>query len=237
MDFFSGRLKELSGGRILDVATGGGYAIKRMMESFKDYEKFIGIDIVDKEKLDKFQEGFDKKKVELIYMDAENMGFEDNTFDAVSISNSLHHLKNLDKVLSEMLRVLKPGGIFLINEMKKDDQTPSQLTHVKVHHWWGKIDTQKGITHNETLTRREILDITDRIGLAEYDVIEYADLESNPLEKEVIDDIHNSINVYTEKALGLPDYEAFKVEGEELRKWLEIHGFTGATQVIIIGRK
>lgn len=43
-------------------------------------------------------------------MDAQSLGFADGTFDAVIANHMLYHVPNLPQTLSEILRVLKPGG-------------------------------------------------------------------------------------------------------------------------------
>ena len=42
-----------------------------------------------------------------------NLPFDDNSFDLVTCSSALHHLDNLEKAISEIYRVLSPGGIFI----------------------------------------------------------------------------------------------------------------------------
>ena len=46
-------------------------------------------------------------------MNAENLQFEDESFDTVCIPHSLHHLASINKVLAEMKRVLKKYGNFI----------------------------------------------------------------------------------------------------------------------------
>ena len=49
--------------------------------------------------------------------DAENMPFEDRSFDAVSCHMSIHHHPHPDRSLSEMHRILKRNGTLVINEL------------------------------------------------------------------------------------------------------------------------
>jgi ubiquinone/menaquinone biosynthesis C-methylase UbiE len=44
---------------------------------------------------------------------AEDIGFEDNSFDVVYIRQAMHHANDLTKFLAESARVLKPGGLLL----------------------------------------------------------------------------------------------------------------------------
>ena len=45
-------------------------------------------------------------------IDAENIPFDDNQFDSIFTSYSIHHIGNIERMLQEVRRVLKPGGHF-----------------------------------------------------------------------------------------------------------------------------
>ena len=90
--------------RILDVGCNRGFYVKHI----EDYTKMIiGIDIspeVIKNAI--------TKKVRI--GDAENLDFEDNIFDKIYSLNTIEHLSDPKRFLSETVRVLKPGGTMLI---------------------------------------------------------------------------------------------------------------------------
>ncbi|MDQ3393065.1 MAG: bifunctional demethylmenaquinone methyltransferase/2-methoxy-6-polyprenyl-1,4-benzoquinol methylase UbiE [Bacteroidota bacterium] len=106
--------------KILDIATGtGDFAIEAL--SLKP-DEIIGVDIshgmleVGRKKLKRLKLD-DKIKLEM--GDSEKLLFEDNNFDAVIVSFGVRNFENLEKGLSDMLRVLKPGGTALIIELSK----------------------------------------------------------------------------------------------------------------------
>ena len=159
------RLVKISGGKVLDVATESGDFINTLMKTLKDYDSFMGIDISAKE-LESARKEFKDKPVKFIEMNAEKLVFEDNAFDTVTTSHSLHHLADIDKVLSEMKRVLRPGGYFILQETYSDgEQTEAQKTDILQHHWGAKIDSLMGITHNKTLTKQKIIEYVENIEL------------------------------------------------------------------------
>lgn len=51
--------------------------------------------------------------------DAENLRFESNSFDAVTVSYGVRNFENLEKGLAEMYRVLRPGGTCIVLEFSK----------------------------------------------------------------------------------------------------------------------
>lgn len=102
---------------ILDIATGtGDLAISLTSTNAKE---IIGLDIsggmleVGRKKISS------KKLDDIISMvigDSEDLPFKDNTFDAITVAFGVRNFENLEKGLSEILRVLKPNGIFAILE-------------------------------------------------------------------------------------------------------------------------
>ncbi|MHA2043055.1 MAG: class I SAM-dependent methyltransferase, partial [Candidatus Thorarchaeota archaeon] len=168
------RMASVSGGRVLDVGTQHGNFINVMMKSMKDYKAFVGIDISE-EDLEKAREEITDESVEFKLMNAEKLKFEDDTFDTICISHSLHHLDHKDAVLGEMLRVLKSGGYLILQEIfSDDDQSEAQRTEILTHHMDARIDRMEGIPHFDTLTRNQIKEIVKRLGMSTVEVFETA---------------------------------------------------------------
>lgn len=106
--------------RILDVATGtGDFAIAALKYNPSE---IVGIDL-SPEMLRKGQEKMKKKGLDHIIKlevgDSENLQLPENSFDAVTVAFGVRNFENLEKGLSEMLRVLKPGGKAIILEFSK----------------------------------------------------------------------------------------------------------------------
>lgn len=236
MQILIDKLKNIYGGKVLDVATGRGSFIQYLTEGFKDFESITAIDSIDETTLEQVSKNFEDKRIVFKHMDASKMSYPNESFDTVCLSNSLHHLKDMDAVLSEMLRVLKPNGTLIINEMICDNQSPTQMTHVLMHHWWAKIDTAAGKLHYETMPKKKILDIVKGIGINDFEVLEFADSDE-PMDKASLESISKIIDEYLERAKPMQDFEAIRQEGEEIRRRLFEIGFNGATQVIVIGKK
>jgi SAM-dependent methyltransferase len=150
------KLGSISGGKVLDVATGSGDFIDTLMKALKNYDCFVGIDISKKD-LESAEKRFRDRPVRLMEMNAESLEFEDNSFGTASMAYSLHHLVRIDKVLAEMDRVLKPGGNLIIQEEFCDGkQTEAQKTNILQHAWAAQIDSLLGKTHKATFTKHKI---------------------------------------------------------------------------------
>lgn len=125
------RLKKQAPKNILDVATGTGDLAIAMLKANPD--KIVGIDIsngmleVGRKKI---KEKKLEDKITLQQADSENLPFEDHSFDAVSVSFGARNFENLEKGLSEMYRVLRPGGKLYILEFSQPTVFPfNQLYH------------------------------------------------------------------------------------------------------------
>lgn len=115
------QLKKLQPKKILDVATGTA-DVAIMTTGILDPEKITGIDISDgmleigREKIKK--KGLEKT-IELLNGDSETINFADNSFDAVTVAFGVRNFQNLEKGLSEIKRVLKPGGKLVVLEFSQ----------------------------------------------------------------------------------------------------------------------
>jgi len=110
---------------ILDIATGTGDLAINLAET--SAEEIVGLDIspgmleVGKEKVKAKQLD---NRVKMIIGDSENMPFEDNTFDAITVAFGVRNFETLENGLKDILRVLKPGGTFVILETSVPTKFP-----------------------------------------------------------------------------------------------------------------
>ena len=111
--------------QILDIATGTGDLA--IMMSQLNPDKIIGLDIsagmldVGKRKIANVNLS---DKIDMVIGDSESMPFDDNTFDAITVSFGVRNFANLDKGLTEIKRVLKPGGTFVVLETSNPTKFP-----------------------------------------------------------------------------------------------------------------
>jgi ubiquinone/menaquinone biosynthesis C-methylase UbiE len=203
----------------------------------KDYVEITGVDTSEKS-ASVFADTFkDKPKIRWLKMDARHLDFPNESFDTVCISNSLHHMPDLESVLTEMKRVLHSGGYFIVAEMYCDNQTETQMTHVLLHHWWADVDMAKGIVHNKTYTRQQILEIVGKLEMTELIINDISDLSDDSKNIETIQYLIDIIYQYLKRIEGLPGESALRERGMELRQRVEEIGFHSATSLLVVGRK
>ena len=103
--------------KILDIATGTGDLAIQMANA--GAQKVIGLDIsegmlnVGRRKIT------DKNlnaKIDMIQGDSEDLPFQDDEFDAITVAFGVRNFETLEKGLKEIYRVLKPNGLFVVLE-------------------------------------------------------------------------------------------------------------------------
>ncbi|QTY27462.1 bifunctional demethylmenaquinone methyltransferase/2-methoxy-6-polyprenyl-1,4-benzoquinol methylase UbiE [Flavobacterium sp. CS20] len=116
---------EANAKKVLDVATGTGDLAIALVKT--NIQKVVGVDIsngmldVGRQKI-KAQNL--TEKIDMVQADSENLPYKDNSFDAVTVAFGVRNFENLDKGLSEIYRVLKPGGLFVVLETSNPTKFP-----------------------------------------------------------------------------------------------------------------
>lgn len=110
---------------LLDIATGTGDLAISMTQT--NASRIVGLDIsegmlaVGRKKIK--EKGL-SGRIEMIQADSEDLPFEDNSFDAITVAFGIRNFENHEKGLAEIYRVLKPKGIFIILETSVPTKFP-----------------------------------------------------------------------------------------------------------------
>ena len=223
----------MSGGRVLDVATGDGAFIRFLLDGLRDHDEIVGIDS-NGARAEAFSGSLaDRPDVRFETMDAYVLAFPDSSFDTVCVSNSLHHFEDPLSVLAEMHRVLRPGGHVIVNEMYRDGQSEPQMTHVLLHHWWAAVNALHGDVHRETYRRAALVRIVEGLALSDLRLADRADPDQDPHDPATLADLDAVVDRYRALAAASPDLVA---RGEMLRARLHAVGVRDATQLVAVGR-
>lgn len=111
--------------KVLDIATGTG-DLAIMLAKTKA-NKIIGLDLspgmlaVGKKKVT--EHNLDDR-IEMVLGDSENLPFSDNYFDAITVGFGVRNFENLEVGLTEIFRVLKPKGTFVVLETSQPSKFP-----------------------------------------------------------------------------------------------------------------
>ena len=110
---------------VLDIATGTGDLAIQMVRT--GAKKIVGLDLSDgmlSVGRKKIQKQNLSERIEMIQGDSENLPFEEDSFDAITVAFGIRNFETLEKGLAEIHRVLRPGGIFVILETSVPTKFP-----------------------------------------------------------------------------------------------------------------
>lgn len=120
-------LKKYAPKKVLDVATGTADFAIQSVKSNLQADEIIGVDIsegmleVGRKKIK--EKGIDHI-IQLRRGDSEQLPFEEKTFDAYTVAFGVRNFENLEMGMSDMLRVLKTGGVGVVLEFSKPTVFP-----------------------------------------------------------------------------------------------------------------
>ncbi|MGB5818363.1 MAG: bifunctional demethylmenaquinone methyltransferase/2-methoxy-6-polyprenyl-1,4-benzoquinol methylase UbiE [Saonia sp.] len=118
-------LKKKKPDNVLDIATGTGDLAINLVKT--GATEIIGLDISrgmlevgQKKVADKNLD----KIIKMVVGDSEELPFNDNTFDAITVAFGVRNFETLEKGLAEIYRVLRPSGTFVVLETAVPVKTP-----------------------------------------------------------------------------------------------------------------
>ncbi len=116
-EYFDQFIASWNGIKVLDVGCGGGFTCEFMA---KKGAAVSGIDLSEVS-IDTAKKHAEESNLTIDYKNgtAENLPFEDDSFDVVNCVDVLEHVEDVSVIIAEIKRVLKPGGTFLFDTINK----------------------------------------------------------------------------------------------------------------------
>ena len=112
----------LKGEKIIDIGSGSGDLVLEIQK--KNSNTIIDIVDLNQQMLNEGKKRIKKGNVKFYLQNAEDLKFENNTYDKYLISFCLRNITNIDQALKEAFRVLKPGGKYYCMEFSKPTSIP-----------------------------------------------------------------------------------------------------------------
>jgi ubiquinone/menaquinone biosynthesis C-methylase UbiE len=150
--------------RLLDIATGGG----NVARVFSPHVGEIVASDLTPRMLAAVEASFAKlglTNVTIAEADAEQLPFEDGSFDIVTCRIAPHHFPHPDRFVLETARVLRPGGRFLLVD--------STVPPGEVGEFWNRFEMMRDPSHVRTLTTDEWSALIRESGLELHAVEDY----------------------------------------------------------------
>jgi len=112
---------------VLDIASGSGYGTQMLAQYAK---KVYGVD-VSEEAIEYSKANFAAKNVEYKVGDGESIPLEDNSVDVVITFETIEHIKDYNRFMDEVMRVLKPDGVAIVST--PNDKEFAEGNHFHLH--------------------------------------------------------------------------------------------------------
>jgi demethylmenaquinone methyltransferase/2-methoxy-6-polyprenyl-1,4-benzoquinol methylase len=168
-----------AGGKALDICCGTGRMTRELARTAGIYGQVIGLDFsenmlrIAQKTLNNYEY---KSVIKFIQGNAMELPFNDNSFDTVTVGWGLRNVPDMNRVISEMMRVVKPGGTVVSIDMAKPE-----LPVFKQLYWlyfeklvpimgrlWAKKENAYSYLHDSAkafLHQRELAQLFCRVGL------------------------------------------------------------------------
>ncbi len=228
-------LNNIYAGKVLDIATGAGDFIE-FIKNMNQLESVTAIDELERMG-ELIKKRYPEENIHFKKMNAHHLDFEDYSFDTVCISNSLHHFTDVNQVIQEAIRVLKKGGLLIINEMCSDELNPAQQSHDKMHRFVAKLDQKRGMSHQPTMSKMEISQIIQNTDLIEVDHCEFYFPIPESQQASVIERNINVLDQQLESFQNDPEILQLRNEADNIKEYIRMNGFTQATSLLFVLQK
>jgi len=156
---------------VLDIATGGGHTALKFAPHVR---QVIATDLTPKMlyAAEKFVQDQEVTNITFKPADAEDLPFEDRSFDLVTCRIAPHHFPDCARFVQEGSRVLNPGGVLLVQDhVLPEDEAAARLidkferlrdpshNHAFSHVEWKSMFEQAGleVTNTQEITKRHQL--------------------------------------------------------------------------------
>ncbi|OLS39944.1 class I SAM-dependent methyltransferase [Bacillus sp. MRMR6] len=141
---------------LLDIATGGGHTANAFAPLVS---KVAAIDLTPEmlAAAERFIKGNGHENVSFIKADAEKLPFDNESYDMVTCRIAPHHFPNVDRFVSEVYRVLKANGQFLLddNVVPEDDEFDQ---------FYNQIEKIRDYSHFRAWKKTEWIQMLEREG-------------------------------------------------------------------------
>jgi len=226
------QIQMLDLGDYLEFGCGNGTFLKYVLDQNQSYQTLTAVDI----KAEIVEEAKSKLAAyDIDYIIQENLplDIDSHQFSTITLSNTLHHLRDKTAVLTELKRLIKPDGQIIITEMISNDLTEAEQTYCRFHALRAEIDRLKGSYHDITYTVTEIVNLVTGVGLKISMQKILLNEKKVVIDEEEISRMATIIDDLIQGVIESPDYKVLGIKAESIKENLRQHGIKRPRQLYL----
>jgi len=158
------QVKNLNLGDYLEFGCGGGGFLKYILEQNSSFKSVTAVDI-NPDSVKKAREELTGLDIRFIVQEKLPLDIESDHFSTITLSNTLHHLRDKDSVFGELKRLIKPRGQIIITEMVSNDLSEAEQTYCRFHALRAEVDQLNSTYHDTTYSSATIENLVLNSGL------------------------------------------------------------------------
>ncbi|MBT3253704.1 MAG: class I SAM-dependent methyltransferase [Candidatus Marinimicrobia bacterium] len=225
-------IQELDLGDYLEFGCGDGGFLKYVLDHNDSFNSVTGVDI-NPESVQTARKTLEAFNVDFIVHENLPLNLENNHFDTITLSNTLHHLKDKPAVLAELKRLIKSTGLIIITEMISNDLTETEQVYCDFHTLRAETDRLNGIHHETTFSATSIKKLVDEneLQINKKEILlndKIIDRDENEIsEMEAI------IDVLVKGEIERPEFEALASKAQGIKERLRRFGIKRPRQIYL----
>ncbi len=225
-------IQALDLGEYLEFGCGGGMFLRYVLDQNQSSTSITAVDI-NPQAIEQAKSELENHNIKFIVQEELPLNFEDHRFATITLSNTLHHLKDKGAVLAELKRLIHPEGKIIITEMVSNSLSSAESAYCRFHALRAEIDTLNGLFHDRTYTETEIKQIVKSVGFK----IDFQTIVENDktagVDRDEIHSIEIIIDEMVEEQREKTEYHELVQTGESIKSMLNKYGIKRPRQLYL----
>ncbi|MBT3629799.1 MAG: class I SAM-dependent methyltransferase [Candidatus Marinimicrobia bacterium] len=223
---------ELDLGTYLEFGCGDGGFLKYVLDLNDSFKSVTAVDI-NPESIQNARTTLEAFEVDFIVQEKLPLGLGEKQFTTITLSNTLHHLRDKPAVLAELKRLIKPTGLIIITEMISNDLTEAEQVYCDFHALRAETDRLNGIHHETTLSATEVLKLIDEneLHIKKKEIL----LNDKIVDRDVneISEMEAIIDVLVRGEIERPEFENLAIKALGIKERLKQFGIKRPRQIYL----
>ncbi|NQT61721.1 MAG: class I SAM-dependent methyltransferase [Candidatus Marinimicrobia bacterium] len=225
-------IRELDLGEYLEFGCGDGGFLKYVLDLNESFKSVTAVDI-NTASVEKAKETLVDYDIQFITQEKLPLNIEPDRFSSITLSNTLHHLRDKKSVFEELKRLIKPDGQIIITEMISNELTEPEQTYCRFHALRAEVDRLHGIFHETTYTSFEIQEMVSGAGLrmdSKEILLNTKEVDPDNIEST---EMEATINELTQSVSEKPEFLALEETARSIKAHLRQYGIKRPRQLYL----